>query len=70
MMIQADGYETFIFDYVDKEDPKNTGADKPMFTLAPKDRTCPVPIYVRLASKGLAGGFVSLDPNQKETKAH
>jgi hypothetical protein len=47
MTVDAEGFQTFIFDYVDKAEPKNSGADKPAFIVHPKDGTCPTPIYVR-----------------------
>jgi len=61
MKVDGDGFETFIFDYVDKEDPKDSGADKPAFMLPAKDRACPSPIYVRLAPRNSNKGFVTLD---------
>jgi hypothetical protein len=61
MNVDAEGFETFIFDYVDKADPNNNGADKPAFIRPPKDASCPSPIYVRLAPNGSHKGFVTLD---------
>ncbi len=64
MKIDGDGFETFLFDYVDKEDPKDSGADKPAFMLPAKDQACPLPIYVRLAPRDSNKGFVTLDPTK------
>jgi hypothetical protein len=71
--VDGDGFETFIFDYIDKEDPKNNGADKPAFMLPAKDGACSTPIYVRLAPHNSSTGFVTLDPTkgvlkEKKTK--
>ena len=64
MKVDAEGFETFIFDYVDKAAPKSDGGDKPAFIVNPKDGTCPVPIFVRLAPRDSAAGFVTLDPKK------
>jgi len=72
MKVDAEGYETFIFDYVDKADPKSNGAEKPAFIMPGKDGACPTPIYVRLAPRNSDAGFVTLDPAKsvpKENKA-
>ena len=61
MRVNAEGFETFIFDYVDKADPKGTGADKPAFTMPAREGACPTPIYVRLAPRDATNGFVTLD---------
>lgn len=60
--VDAEGYETFIFDYVDKADPKSSGGEKPGFIRPLKDGECPTPIYVRLAIRNSDAGFVTLDP--------
>jgi hypothetical protein len=67
MEIEAEGFETFIFDYVDQAEPHDSGGDKPAFTLPPKNAKCAVPIHVRLAPKGSSAGSVSLDTNTNST---
>jgi hypothetical protein len=71
MKVDAEGFETFIFDYVDKADPKSNGAEKPAFIVPAKDSVCPTPIYVRLAPSNSDDGFVTLDEKRilKEKKA-
>ncbi len=61
MKVEAEGFETFIFDYVDKADPKSNGAEKPAFIMPTNDNACPTPIYVRLAPGNSNAGFVTLD---------
>jgi hypothetical protein len=68
MKVDAEGFETFIFDYVDKADPKSNGAEKPAFTMPANDGACPTPIYVRLAPSNSNAGFVTLDPAKRILK--
>jgi len=68
MKVDGDGFETFIFDYVDQAEPKNNGADKPAFIQPAKDAACPTPIYVRLAPRNSNAGFVTLDPTKRILK--
>ena len=39
--VEAEGFETFIFDYVDKADPKSNGAEKPAFIRPKNGGACP-----------------------------
>jgi hypothetical protein len=68
MKVEAEGFETFIFDYVDKEDPKSNGAEKPAFIRPAINGACPTPIYVRLAPGNSNAGFVTLDPAKRILK--
>lgn len=68
MEVEAEGFETFTFDYVDKADPKSDGAEKPAFTKPANDGACPTPIYVRLAPSNSNAGFVTLDPAKRILK--
>ncbi|MFP5226802.1 MAG: carboxypeptidase-like regulatory domain-containing protein [Acidobacteriota bacterium] len=68
MKVEAAGFETFLFDYVDKADPKSNGAEKPAFILPRNDGPCPTPIYVRLAPTSSNAGFVTLDSAKRIRK--
>jgi Carboxypeptidase regulatory-like domain len=73
MQVEGRGFQTFEFDYVDKEEQKSSGADNPAFLSKPKDGSCPTPIYVRLAPLNHKAGLVTLDPSkgvhkEKKTK--
>ncbi|MGD0649303.1 MAG: carboxypeptidase-like regulatory domain-containing protein [Acidobacteriaceae bacterium] len=72
MEVEGRGYQTFQFDYVDKENQKSSGADNPAFLLKPKGGSCSTPIYVRLAPVNHKAGMVTLDPSKgvhKEKKS-
>jgi len=65
MEVKAEGFETFIFDYVDRADPKSNGAEKPAFIKPTNDGPCPIPIYVRLGPRNSNAGFVTLNPAKR-----
>lgn len=67
MRVEGNGFEPFTFDYVDGADVKSTGANKPAFILPGTQHACPIPIYVRLAPTNSNAGFVTLNPNQKNS---
>jgi hypothetical protein len=72
MKVEDDGFHTFLFDYVDKENEKSNGADNPAFLQKPKDKSCLTPIYVRLAPVYRKAGMVTLNPSKgvhKEKKS-
>jgi hypothetical protein len=62
--VEGSGYQTFQFDYVDKDHPKSNGADNPALLSTPADGACTTPIYVRLAPMNHKVGFVSLDASK------
>ena len=68
MRLESEGFETFIFDFVDQADPKDNGADKPAFIPSPHGKACTKPIYVRLAPANSNVGFVTLDLNKRISK--
>jgi Carboxypeptidase regulatory-like domain len=72
MQVEGRGYQTFQFDYVDKSDQKNGGADNSGFLSRPKGEPCAAPIYVRLAPLNHKAGMVTLDASKgvhKEKKS-
>jgi hypothetical protein len=73
MQVEGRGFQTFEFDYVDKEGQKIGGADNTAFLSRPKGEPCANPIYVRLAPLNHKRGLVTLDASkgvhkEKKTK--
>ena len=72
MQVEGRGFQTFEFDYVDKEGQKIGGADNTAFLSRPKGEPCAAPIYVRLAPLNHKRGLVTLDASKgvhKEKKS-
>jgi hypothetical protein len=72
VQIEGRGFQTFEFDYVDKEGQKIGGADNTAFLSRPKGEPCANPIYVRLAPLNHKRGLVTLDASKgihKEKKS-
>ena len=72
MEVEGRGYQTFEFDYVEKGDLKDSGADNSAFLSRPQGGSCATPIYVRLAPLNHKAGMVTLDPSKgvhKEKKS-
>jgi hypothetical protein len=73
VQVEGRGFQTFEFDYVDKEGQKIGGADNTAFLSRPKGEPCANPIYVRLAPLNHKRGLVTLDASkgvhkEKKTK--
>ena len=68
MQIQADGFEPFIFDYVETGNEKDSGADKPAFIRTPEGLSCKQSIHVWLAPQGSKNGFVTVDVQEQKGK--